>query len=71
MKGTIVDCLPKVSMRSDCTLGQLCLGHVGEVREVVVTWGAEMGGTKTEEHSNGAAVVALVLEKVSPVLAWG
>ena len=60
-------------MRSDWTLGQLCLRHVGEVREVVVTWGhsAEMGGTKTEEHSNGAAVVALVLEKVSPVLAWG
>ena len=33
-----------------------------------MTRGAEMGGTKTEEHSNRAAVAALVLEEVSPVL---
>ena len=33
-----------------------------------MTRGAEMGGTKTEEHSNRTAVATLVLEEVGPVL---
>ena len=54
--------------RSDRTLGQLCLGNVGDPLEVIVTGVAEVRRAEAEEDGDRAAIPALVLQVVSPVL---
>jgi hypothetical protein len=50
------------------TRGQLAFRYVGEPLELVVAGLAEVGGAEAEEDGDGAAVAALVLEEVGPVL---
>ena len=67
MKGTLLP-LKWLGPRTNGALGEVSLRHTGETREVVMTGCAEVGGTEAEEDSYRAAITALVLEEVSPML---
>ena len=55
-------------LRCDRALREFWLGDVGDPLEVVVAGVAEVSGAETEEDGHRAAVPALVLQVVSPVL---
>ena len=48
-------------------LGKIGFGNICDPLKVVVTGVTEMGGAEAEEHSDGAAIAALVLEEVGAV----